>query len=99
MTATTTTTTRPTPDYATHPETQPAIRTGAGGDLIEVVGTVRDGIPETGRRAITVTMAGSGQFYTARSAFSSRDMRTRAGCIKWLKKVLAHESLDAKWYV
>ena len=51
---------RPTPDYATHPETQPAIAIGAGGDRIEVVGTVRDGLPETGRRAITVTLAGSG---------------------------------------
>ena len=90
-------------DYETHPETKPlgyfADPNNVVSDYVEVVGTIRVAPPATGRTAVTVTKAASGAFYTADAGFgTSRDMKTRAGCIKWLKKVLAHHSLDAKWY-
>lgn len=61
-------------------------------DSREVIGVFRGG-------DITVTRAASGEFYTAGGGFgTSRDMKTRAGCVKWLKKVLADESNGAVWF-
>lgn len=64
----------------------------ATGDLEEVIGTYHGG-------DIKVIRAASGSFWTVRAGFGTgRDMKTRAGCVKWVKKVLADESNQAVWF-
>jgi len=82
---------------ALHPTTKPAAEVVAGGDVCEIVGTTADRNARA-RRAVTVTLAASGRFYTADTGTGARDFATRGHALRWLKKVLAHESNDARFY-
>jgi hypothetical protein len=86
---------------ASHPETKPADQTDAAGQTVEVIGTTRttNGV---GRTAVTLTYWKSNgkPMVTADHGHGARDFAgvARMAAVRWLKRVLADESNDARFY-
>lgn len=90
--------------YATHPEAKPANTVDAHGQTVEVVGTTLRRLTraESHRVAVTLTYwtANGTPMVTADDGTSARDFhgRARSAAVRWLKKTLAHESNEARFY-
>lgn len=95
------------PTYPTHPEAKPANQRDTAGQVVEVIGTSRTA---SGTRAGVVLvywkMRGVGpagadrDMVTADHEHGQRDFAgvARSAAVRWLKKVLADESNDARFY-